>query len=285
MAEPRFILTRLPTGEKRELHGSVQVGREVPEDQIKLLNDGASRHHASLSVNDGSVYLQDEKSRNGSFVNGRAVTEKVALKTGDRLRFYKEEFDFFVESADQTMPGEPLAPDPFTVVSPEEERQRFARLQAARARPSPSDIRQPCLVVLMSGREPRTIPLMEEGAPTQEWQIGRSADCAIRLEVSDVSDRHATLVREDQRWKLLNRIATNGTFVNGSSINIRYLNSGDCLQMGSVDCLFYVPGKNKAARRPSKPVSRTVKITAIGLTVSFLMTLIAVYVVSRYGLF
>ena len=65
------------------LRGATAIGREVA-DGIALPDDRkASRHHATLHASPtGAVRLVDERSRNGSLVNGLAVTERV-LADGD----------------------------------------------------------------------------------------------------------------------------------------------------------------------------------------------------------
>src|SRR5688572_10519900 len=68
--------------------GEVPLGRDVaPRLGVALPQDGrASRHHATLRPGaGGAVYLIDEGSKNGSFVNGRRVRRR-ALRPGDVLR-------------------------------------------------------------------------------------------------------------------------------------------------------------------------------------------------------
>src|SRR5690625_5311927 len=49
-----------------------------------LVEDMISRAHATFSVKDGKVYLRDNGSTNGSFVNGERITE-VELSPNDRV--------------------------------------------------------------------------------------------------------------------------------------------------------------------------------------------------------
>ena len=53
-----------------------------------------SRHHARISLAEGTVWLEDLGSTNGTYVNGRRVDSKVKLTSGDKLRFDVEEFVF-----------------------------------------------------------------------------------------------------------------------------------------------------------------------------------------------
>ncbi len=53
---------------------------------ISLRETGISRHHARFMVNSGKVKLEDLKSTNGSYLNGRPVTTSK-LQDGDNLQF------------------------------------------------------------------------------------------------------------------------------------------------------------------------------------------------------
>jgi len=44
-----------------------------------------SREHARLSSYDGVVYVEDLRSRNGTFLNGRRVTEAIEVREGDEI--------------------------------------------------------------------------------------------------------------------------------------------------------------------------------------------------------
>lgn len=61
------------------------VGRAT-ECDISLAAAHLSRRHAQLQVLDGLLYVKDLGSANGTFVNGRQITE-ARVKRGDELRF------------------------------------------------------------------------------------------------------------------------------------------------------------------------------------------------------
>ncbi len=64
-------------------------------------------------------------------------------------------------------------------------------------------------------------------------QIGRHPDCQIRFpkDVTLISRNHAEIVREGNRFKLLDHSA-NGTFLNGKAIKEAILKNGDVLMIG-----------------------------------------------------
>ena len=67
------------------LSGTVQVGRS-PSCQIPLTDTFASSIHARLFARDGSWFVEDLGSTNGTYVNERRVTAPAEIKVGDRVR-------------------------------------------------------------------------------------------------------------------------------------------------------------------------------------------------------
>jgi hypothetical protein len=62
----------------------VEIGRS--KDAGVAVNDPeVSRRHAHLSSYDGVVYVEDLRSRNGTFLNGRRVTEAIEVRKGDEI--------------------------------------------------------------------------------------------------------------------------------------------------------------------------------------------------------
>lgn len=61
------------------------IGR-LPECNLRIESKALSRRHAQINVNDGSVTVKDLGSTNGTFVDGKKITEEVELKNGQTLR-------------------------------------------------------------------------------------------------------------------------------------------------------------------------------------------------------
>jgi hypothetical protein len=65
----------------------ITIGR-VPENDVQLVDDKVSRHHAVIELQDGGrVVLHDLGSRNGTFVDGVRLSGSRVLAGGERLRF------------------------------------------------------------------------------------------------------------------------------------------------------------------------------------------------------
>ena len=135
--EPRPFLEEqdeglLFQGEDREIElreGEIVLGRSS-ECGVLLDSETVSRKHARVSIREGSVFIEDLGSRNGTFVNGKQVVEKVQIKPGDAVQFGDVRFELF-----QTPPEEAR-----TVVMSQEAVPQLSTEQAPRPiPPSPSE--------------------------------------------------------------------------------------------------------------------------------------------------
>lgn len=80
----KFISGKYQGGEFTLEEGREYVVGRSSECDMVLVEDMISRAHATFSVKDGKVYLRDNGSTNGSFVNGERITE-VELSPNDRV--------------------------------------------------------------------------------------------------------------------------------------------------------------------------------------------------------
>jgi pSer/pThr/pTyr-binding forkhead associated (FHA) protein len=78
-------------GSKRGTHtlnGSMQIGR-ADACHIKLTDTYASQFHARIFSRDGSWFVEDLGSTNGTYLNQRRITAPAELHAGDVLRIGK----------------------------------------------------------------------------------------------------------------------------------------------------------------------------------------------------
>ena len=99
----------------------------------------------------------------------------------------------------------------------------------------------PYLQVSTGAAAGSVIQLIAEGT-TKEWSIGCDESRDIVFNDQGVSEFHTLLVHESGRWKLVDQMSTNGTFINDSKTITGYLNSGDKIRIGTVTCSFVLPG-------------------------------------------
>jgi serine phosphatase RsbU (regulator of sigma subunit) len=72
-------------------------------------NSGVSRFHAQVVHDGGRYFLEDRGSRNGTFLNGQRVTERSALRSGDRIVIAGVEFTFSEEADPSSTSPAPAA--------------------------------------------------------------------------------------------------------------------------------------------------------------------------------
>jgi len=61
-----------------------EVGRD-PTAELVLQDAEVSRRHARFESQQGIVYVDDLKSSNGTFLNGRRVNEAIEVRSGDEI--------------------------------------------------------------------------------------------------------------------------------------------------------------------------------------------------------
>ena len=66
---------------------------------------------------------------------------------------------------------------------------------------------------------------------TNEWWIGRSRRCHLRLRHHTVSARHARIIYIDQKYYLEDTGSKNGTFVNDHPVRTHQLQEGDTIRL------------------------------------------------------
>ncbi|MFN2591001.1 MAG: FHA domain-containing protein [Actinomycetota bacterium] len=71
----------------------LQIGR-ADACQIQLSDTYASQFHARIYRQDGSWFVEDLGSTNGTYLNQRRITSPAELRAGDRLRIGKTSMEF-----------------------------------------------------------------------------------------------------------------------------------------------------------------------------------------------
>jgi serine/threonine-protein kinase len=82
----QLVHVKAEANEKHALNGdSIMVGRDRTC-SVVLAHPAVSRRHARITMNGGSLTLEDLKSANGTYVNNTRI-DKAVLKPGDVVRF------------------------------------------------------------------------------------------------------------------------------------------------------------------------------------------------------
>ncbi|MDR1924914.1 MAG: SpoIIE family protein phosphatase, partial [Planctomycetaceae bacterium] len=92
---------------------TVTVGRNKECDiSLGHEHNGVSREHARIIFESDGYFIEDLKSRNGTFINDRQITEKTILREGDVIRFCDAEFVFSAGEPGKTAKSEQPAAAP-----------------------------------------------------------------------------------------------------------------------------------------------------------------------------
>ncbi|MBM0105335.1 FHA domain-containing protein [Steroidobacter sp. S1-65] len=326
VAESNAVLIKVGNSREIALKPETVLGRQA-ECDVLLTEGHASRRHAKVLLAEGSYWLEDLGSSNGTFLNGKRITGRVRIASGDRLRFDVEEFDFRIHSqapVARTLPTVAReeatayrAPESAAVVA--ESSGVFKRpgawadpdalgdggvnktqfidpaqmKQMASASPilaNPSAVDGPHLQVVSGSRAGLNIRLAVGDSGNAEWTIGSQADREVQFMDSGVSALHAKIVNEGERWKVLDQMSANGTFVNGKRANVSYLASGDRVRFGPVECVFHTDGSGAARITASQRMldpglgegEETKGRSLVVATIAFLATIAVLFVVYKF---
>jgi len=168
------------------------LGRE-PGLGVALPVEGVSRRHARIKWDGKSHWIEDLRSTNGTFVNGKAVVRE-RLRHLDVITLGRE--------VDLVL---------------------LARPAAAPARPALAITRAS---LVREGAD----AAVYEIAPG-EITLGRSPSCNVVVEGERVSKVHARIERTRDQLLLEDLASVNGTFVNGTRVKTVFLNAGDVIAL------------------------------------------------------
>ena len=299
----------LVKGDRRiELAGEVVFGRSDDCD-VKLTEGNPSRHHAKVSVADDGVWVEDLESANGTFVNGTRVTGRTKLSSGDILSFHIEDYHFEGADDDQATVVRPLPteeedatvvrplPDmpavaptadavPKSWADPDYQNHQSTRMLTAEQLRAMAEgghdleeqISSPHLAV-RNGKDAGAV--LRFNSDSSEWSIGTDAEHDLVLSDEGVSAFHAKIVREGDRWKLIDQMSANGTFIDDRKTTVGYLASGDRIRFGPVDCIVTLP-EARAGKKPVAVAKKSKKRTLLIAGAAAIATIIMLVVLSRF---
>jgi pSer/pThr/pTyr-binding forkhead associated (FHA) protein len=314
MSDVQLILKKVSSGEQIPLTDGLVAGRL--EDSGLILTEGhPSRRHAKFNVSGYESQVEDLGSANGTFVNDQRISGAVVLRSGDRVRFDVEEYVYEVvggatvvqgdqatqirtlEQVDVDVDGSELRERP-AWIDPEKQsaggpKTEFIDSAAMKemiqvdeqqgAAEMAENVDTPMLLVTSGQKNGQRFNL-RTSSERGEWTIGCDGDRDIVITDQGVSGIHAKLAKDGLRWKLTDQMSANGTFVNGRRSNMSYLNNGDRIRFGPVDCVFRIPEEFGTATLVSDaapaaaPRSRNIILAVI----AFVVTLAIIFAVMRF---
>jgi pSer/pThr/pTyr-binding forkhead associated (FHA) protein len=231
--ETTFVLG-LPDGSEFTISHETRVGSASPC-EIVLPDPNLSPRHATLWVQNDSLFLRDDGSEAGTFVNEARLSagQPFQLRVGDRLRLAATVFSVAAASAHGV-----TAPPPDVVTT------------ALGMSPVAAAVPTSFALLLPDGRRFNL---------TRQTRVGRDLSCNIRLDDAMISGHHATLWLQQNVLYLRDEHSTNGTFLNDTRLPAGEpapLRPGDRLRLGRTD-LTVVAATGREAEAPAAPASAT----------------------------
>ncbi len=92
---------------------------------------------------------------------------------------------------------------------------------------------------------------------TSMWSVGSGLEHALVLSDAGVSAFHARIICEGDRWKLIDQMSANGTFINDQKTTVGFLTSGDRIRFGPVECIITLPEVGRRAKPTAQVAKRT----------------------------
>lgn len=172
---------------------------------IVLDGETVSRLHCEI-VRFGAVYIVQDFSRNGIFINGQRE-QQSQLQNGDQLRIGQNVLLIQITSAAGTgiLKSRETVPHrlhPIIELSPH--------------------------IVIKGLEEGVTQPFREE-----RISIGRRPDNQVMLDADNISRNHVAIERRDSKYYARDLESINGTYLNDERIDLVELHDGDRLRVGN----------------------------------------------------
>lgn len=296
------VVLKASDGTEYTVSDGAVIGRVEAAD-IVIADPKVSRQHAKFKLDGGALVIEDLGSSNGTSVNGAKIQAETPLAHGDTVSIEHLSFRVVVDGAeleeadeatvigavgdDATVIGAP-APDLSNVPGSWVESETAESTQFL----SPEQSAEQGVQVVRQSLEPHVILLDDEGgiaealglelgdSDSQQWEIGRGDQCDVQLAESTVSTRHAQLVCEGGKWRIVNLISSNGIVVNGEKRLSAFLSDGDVIGLGRARLVFFGPSRASkiSSSRPKDTESGVNKIGLLAIVIAVLVAAIAAVV-------
>jgi hypothetical protein len=148
--------------------------------------------------------------------------------------------------------------------------------------PAPSAVIEgPHLQVVSGSRAGVNIRLTVGRSGASEWTVGSQSDREVRFPDSAVSALHAKIVNEGARWKVIDQMSKNKTFVNGKQTTVSFLSSGDRVRFGPVECIFHA-SRSESDARAGREGNRSRNKAVLIAGAAFVITIVAILAVFKF---
>jgi len=209
----------------------ITIGR-MDGNTIRLTEQNVSRKHARLTLRNSALRIEDLGSYNGTSLNGSALSGVATLKDGDVILIGDYRLGIQEDNHVTQAPPESTAAVPAPPVEEAMEGQPTIPISSLSAPTAFSE--PPARLVVTSRFQSGAEFILERLSQV----IGRTPENDIVLNHKSISRHHAKIVRDGNRYTILDLESANGVRVGGADRDKVELQSGDVLELGEVKLRF-----------------------------------------------
>jgi len=255
---------------------TLSIGRD-PSCDIILDQGYPSRTHAQIIFKDNALYVDDLNSTNGTFVNNQKIYKTTRIVPGDLIKFSTVEFSLLPSSCgNETIiskrPTHSSADKSFIIQDeikidpnstgilqsyplpfgwpvdntmtknlfqnkPDTKYLNIIDQHIKKSLSGDDTVYVAALVFNPKDDRPNVFGLSLE-SKQNKLSIGRSNRCTVTVKAPSVSEHHADLRFEKNKWILTDHNSTNGIRLQGKLITELILEHGSTISLGQIEMAF-----------------------------------------------
>lgn len=233
----------------------ITVGRREGN-TIRLTEQNVSRDHARFFKTNNLIYVEDQQSYVGTYVNDNMITERIRLQNGDSVKigdyiislFNDEQGDdndtiltteTSSETLNKTSQSQKIKPVPISEITGAKTTTHTAIIHTDDIKPNVPEqlhtLKPPFnkIVFLNQNFDGITFEINKS-----VMIIGRGPETDILINHRSISENHAQLSCDGNSVKIRDLGSSNGTLINNEKYGISELNEGDIVTIGHVKFRF-----------------------------------------------
>lgn len=240
-----------PNGEHPQVllsHGVNRIG-SADDGAVMLQAEGVVAHHCEIHVTTTGANLQVPAEGGPVSVNGKPVSDIMALRAGDMIGIGPVQARFAIVEAARSAPAAAGG-----TAANEDSDNGATRVRLA----VPKFVLRGVSGAVFGKVYPVTGPVV----------IGRAAEADISVAAEEISRRHALVKPTPDGLQVEDLGSSNGTFINGKRVQQGFLKPGDELRLDSVRLILVAPGMEMAqqATRVAAPAAQAPAAASTGMS-------------------
>ena len=239
----------------------ITIGR-LDGNTIRLTEQNVSRKHVRLTLHGGVLRIEDLGSYNGTSLNGSPLSGVAALKDGDVILIGDYRLGIQEDKQGQVTQVEAHASSPGMAPPVDAAMEGQPTIPISTLGVSTAFSEPPARLVVSSRFQSGAEFVLDR--PSQV--IGRTPENDIVLNHKSISRHHAKILRDSNRYTILDLESANGVRVSGVEHDKVELQSGDVIELGEVR-LRFLAGDADLYDQPRQGKVKLALISAAGVAV------------------